>query len=167
MFDGKPVCRLAWLGGSSAHTTGSMLFLQAMACWSSLASGMARPSFRRGARLTWPPVSPGPTLHLPMDSGTENLNQHLFAVCYADLSCLACRFVQSEAFKYFQQHGRVKYSEFATGPPTLQSLATVLGGMLGEQPGLSKANVFKESMASLLALLHPRADSTKAFALCN
>ena len=114
-----------------------MPFVQAMACWSSLASEMARPSFRRGACLTWPPASPAATLHLPWNSGIE-LIQHLPTVCSADLRSLACRFVQSEAFKHFQKHGRVKYSEFATGPPTLQSLATVLGGKLGEQPGLSK-----------------------------
>ena len=167
MFDGKSVCRLAWFSGSP----GQQPHAHALRAGYGM---LVKFGFRNGKAFIQKRCTPDLAACQPsfntasaMNSGIKKLKQHLPAMSYADIHLLACRFVQSEAFKYFQQHGHVKYTEFATGPPTLRSLATVLGGKLGEQPGLSKADPFARTMPSQLALLHLKVDCTKASALCR
>ena len=49
----------------------------------------------------------------------------------ADLQC-RCRFVQSNAYKAFLERGhKLKYNEFGTARPALESLPIIAAGILG------------------------------------
>ena len=52
-------------------------------------------------------------------------------------ACATCRFVQSNAYKSFLERGhKIKYNEFGTARPALQSLPIIASGILGIGQGM-------------------------------
>lgn len=53
---------------------------------------------------------------------------------------LCCRFVQSNAYlKFIERGGKLKYNEFGTARPALESLPVIAAGLLGLGQGKSSA----------------------------